>query len=424
MRVVSAEPDIVAKIREANELAATGRYGSIEALADVVGVEASTLRHHEVSVSNYARLSTTGQAALSRFAQPAAAEPADDSIDPGDILELDPAQRAPTAATPTRPAIREPDTRRSLVARPDTAATSKRSRRNPISWLKSTKPKQRRSSPYDSLAASSDLPEPPTYSAAELAAMATDNYAGARRAAANLHNCPPAMLATLAEDDIWYIREAVAGHPRCPPRTLLLLAADSHWLVRRTVAERSDCPPRASTVLLGDWHPGVQEAAHRHRHRHARAAARTEPDPAAADGDTDRLIQALSRPDCPIETLTEAAAHDLWHVRQDAAQHPNCPPAALMLLGGDDHWIVRRTVAGHDDCPSRTLARLINDNNRTVQVAASLTFSELRTAAEITALRARRTSPNTPPATTGAAVRNPATPHTAASRHTPRSDDD
>ena len=447
---VSSEPDIVAKIREANELAATGRYRSIEELADVVGLKASTLRRHEVSVSNYARLSTTGQAALGRFAQPAATQPAGGDTDPADTSEMGSTQRAP-ASVPTpagRSAVRESDTRRSTVARPETVAAPRRSRRNPISWFKPTKLERRRSDVTDTDVCDTDQSEPPTYSADELAAMATDNNAGARQEAAK--QCPPGMLATLAEDDVWYVREAVAKQSRCPPQALMLLAADSHWIVRRTVAERYDCPLQAAEVLLGDSHPGVREAAGRHGHRYNQAAARAAPDPAAADGDTGRLIKALSRPDCPTETLTEAAAHYLWYVRRNAARHPNCPPAALVLLGGDDHWSVRqivaerddcppaalvllggddhwsvrRIVAERDDCPPRTLARLINDDHNAVQTAASRTLTELRTAAEITALRAQRTSPNTPPATTDAAVRNPTTPHTAASRHTPRSDDD
>ena len=423
---VSSEPDVVAKIREANELAATGRYRSIEELAEVVGLEASTLRHHKVSVSNYARLSTTGQAALGRFAQPAAPQPAGDDTAPADTPEMGTTQRAPASApTPAgRSAVRESDTRRSPVARPETVAAPRRSRRNPISWFKPAKLKQRRSYLYDSPTAPADLSPAPTYSADELAAMATDDNAGARQ-------------------------EAVR-HRDCPPQTLMLLAADSHWIVRRTVAERYDCPPQAAEVLLGDSHPGVREAAGRHRHRYNQAAARAAPDPAAADGDTGRLIKALERPDCPTETLTEAAAHYLWYVRRNAARHPNCPPAALVLLGGDDHWSVRQIVAERDDCPPaalvllggddhwsvrqivaerddcppRTLARLVNDDHNAVRATASRTLTELRTAAEITALRAQRTSPNTPPATTDAAVRNPTTPHTAASRHTPRSDDD
>ena len=424
---MSSEPDIVAKIREANGLAATGRYRNIEELADVVGLEASTLRHHKVSVSNYARLSTTGQAALGRFAQPAAAQPDGDDIAPADIPEMGTTQRAPASApTPAgRSAIRESDTRRSLVARPETVAAQRRSRRNPISWFKpTTKTKQRRSYLYDSPTAPADLSPAPTCSADELAAMATDNYAGARQEAAKHRDCPPGILATLAEDDVWYVRGAVAEQSRCPPQALMLLAADSHWIVRRTVAERYDCPPQAAEVLLGDSHPGVREAAGRHGHRYNQAAARAAPDPAAAGGDTGRLIKALSRPDCPTGTLTEAAAHYLWYVRRDAARHPICPPAALVRLGGDDHWSVRRIVAERDDCPPRTLARLVNDGHNAVRATASRTLTELRTAAEITALRAQRTSPNTPPATTDAAVRNPTTPHTAASRHTPRSDDD
>ena len=429
VRVVSPEPDIVDKVREANELASTGRYRSIEELADVVGLKASTLRRHGVSVSNYARLSTTGQAALNRFAQPAAPQPAGDGTDPGGISEPDTAQRAPTAATPTGSVIREPDTRRSAVTRREAVAAPERSRRNPISWFKpTTKAKRRRSDMYDSPTAPSDLSEPPTCSAVELAAMAIDNKASARQTAARHRDCPPNMLATLAEDDVWYVCEAVAEHQRCPPQALMLLAANSHWIVRRTVAERYDCPPQAAEVLYDDSHPGVREAARRHGHHHsdarAGAAARAAPDPAAVGGDTGRLIRALSLPDCPTETLTEAVAHYLWYVRRDAARHPNCPPAALMLLGADDHWSVRQIVAERDDCPPQTLARLINDDHNAVQAAASRTLTELRTAAEITALRAQRTSPHTPPATTDAAVRNPTTPHTAASRHTPRSDDD
>ena len=449
---VSSEPDIVAKIREANELAATGRYRSIEELAEVVGLEASTLRDHKVSVSNYARLSTTGQAALSRFAQPAAAQPDGDDPAPADTPEMGTTQRAPASApTPAgRSDIRESDTRRSPVARPETVAAQRRSRRNPISWFKPAKLKQRRSYLYDSPTAPADLSPAPTYSADKLAAMATDDNAGARQEAVSHRDCLPGMLATLAEDDVWYVREAVAEQSRCPPQALMLLAADSCWMVRRKVAERYDCPPQAAEVLLGDSHPGVREAAGRHGHRYNQAAARAAPDPAAADGDTGRLIRALSRPDCLTETLTEAAAHYLWYVRRDTARHPNCPPAALVMLGGDDHWSVRqivaerddcppaalvmlggddhwsvrRIVAERDDCPPRTLARLVNDDHNAVRATASRTLTELRTAAEITALRAQRTSPNTPPATTDAAVRNPTTPHTAASRHTSRSDDD
>ena len=429
VRVVSPEPDIVDKVREANELAATGRYRSIEELADVVGLKASTLRRHGVSVSNYARLSASGQAALNRFAQPAAPQPASDDTNPAGIPEPDTAQRARTAAAPAGSVIRELDALRSPVTHPGTVAAPERSRRNPISWIKPTKAKRRRSDVRDTDVSDTDLSDvakPPTYSAVELAAMTTDNNASTRHAAAKHRDCPPNMLATLAEDDVWSVRGAVAKHPRCPPQALMLLAADSHWIVRRTVAERHDCPPQAAEVLLGDSHPGVQTAAllHGHRHSHVRAAARTEPDPATAGGDTGRLIGALSLPDCPTETLTEAAANHLWYVRQNAARHPNCPPAALVLLGGDDHWIVRQMVAERDDCPPRTLARLINDDDNAVRAAASRTLTELRTAAEITALRAQRTSPNTPPAAADAAVRNPTTPRTAASRDTSHSDDD
>jgi hypothetical protein len=82
------------------------------------------------------------------------------------------------------------------------------------------------------------------------------------------------------------------------------------------------------------------------------------------------LINLVTNPNCPSETLAHLACTGPVFIRLRVVQHHRTPPEVLVQLAGDKAVSVRRQVAKHPNTPGGVLIRLLADEDEEVRGTA------------------------------------------------------